>query len=148
MTLPITGGCACGAIRYESTAEPLGMFRCHCRDCQRATGGPCSWVAIFAAEAFRFTGGTPRFHSSERASGGLHARGFCAECGSPLTGGQGDPPTPYVGVHVASLDDSTWFRPQMDIFRSRAQPWDRPDPALPQWDAYAPGGKERPAERA
>ncbi len=39
MKTPFTGGCSCGAIRYESTAEPIMMFKCHCRDCQQATGG-------------------------------------------------------------------------------------------------------------
>ena len=33
MAVPFTGGCACGAIRYECTAEPLYMGNCHCRDC-------------------------------------------------------------------------------------------------------------------
>lgn len=142
MTLPISGGCACGSIRYECGAAPLAMFRCHCRDCQRATGGPCSWVVLLPAGAFRFTKGTPRYHSSPRITGATHARGFCPDCGSPLTGGQGDPPTPYVGVHAASLDDSGWFRPQMDIFTSRAQPWDRMDPELPKWDTYPPDAEE------
>jgi hypothetical protein len=39
MTIPFTGGCACGAIRYECSAEPIMMFKCHCRDCQQVTGG-------------------------------------------------------------------------------------------------------------
>ena len=39
MKIPFTGGCVCGAIRYECTAEPIMTFKCHCRDCQRVTGG-------------------------------------------------------------------------------------------------------------
>jgi len=38
MFTPFSGGCACGAIRYECAAEPLYMVNCECRDCQRATG--------------------------------------------------------------------------------------------------------------
>jgi hypothetical protein len=37
--LPFTGGCVCGAIRYECSAAPIMMFKCHCRDCQQVTGG-------------------------------------------------------------------------------------------------------------
>jgi hypothetical protein len=40
MKLPFTGGCACGAIRYECNAEPIMMGKCHCRDCQHISGGP------------------------------------------------------------------------------------------------------------
>ena len=43
----ITGGCACGVIRYEVTAEPIVTFNCHCRDCQKTTGGAtdsCKYV--------------------------------------------------------------------------------------------------------
>ncbi|PYJ25771.1 MAG: aldehyde-activating protein, partial [Verrucomicrobia bacterium] len=38
MNIPFTGGCSCGAIRYECDAEPIMMFKCHCRDCQQGTG--------------------------------------------------------------------------------------------------------------
>jgi hypothetical protein len=40
MKVPFTGGCACGAIRYECNAEPIMMGKCHCRDCQHISGGP------------------------------------------------------------------------------------------------------------
>src|SRR5204863_376671 len=39
MAAKFTGGCACGAIRYEITAEPIVTFNCHCRDCQKTTVG-------------------------------------------------------------------------------------------------------------
>ena len=46
--------------------------------------------------------------------------------------------SPFVGVLAASLDDPSWFQPQMDIFVSDAQPWDQMDPAIPKFDQYPP----------
>ncbi len=139
MTLPITGGCACGAIRYESSAEPILMFNCHCRDCQQATGGASANAVIFPAEAFRFTRGTPRYHETSGISGGRHKRGFCADCGSRLTGGENPEGTSgIVGVTAASLDDPSLFQPQMDIFIAQAQPWARMDPAIPKFELMPP----------
>jgi hypothetical protein len=53
MTAPFTGGCACGAVRYECTAEPLGSINCHCRDCQRASGTAYASVLRVPAASFR-----------------------------------------------------------------------------------------------
>src|SRR5437667_12391973 len=55
---PFSGGCACGAIRYESTAEPVMMLHCHCRDCQRSSGGPFSSFVIVPTEAFKLLQGS------------------------------------------------------------------------------------------
>ena len=140
MTIPYTGGCACGAIRYECTAEPLMMFHCHCRDCQRATGGPYVSAVIVAADSFRLTQGTPRFHASESLAGGYHNRGFCENCGSPVMA-KGDGPLSFVGVHAASLDDPSWFRPKMYIFANDKQPWAQLDASLPEFREYMPFNK-------
>jgi hypothetical protein len=51
--MKITGGCACGAIRYEVTEEPMVMFNCHCRDCQKTTGGGYTPVFYVPATAFK-----------------------------------------------------------------------------------------------
>ena len=45
MKIPFTGGCVCGAVRYECSAEPIMTLKCHCRDCQQVTGG----ALVFAA---------------------------------------------------------------------------------------------------
>src|SRR2546428_526017 len=56
MTAPLTGGCTCGAVRYECTAEPVMAFNCHCRDCQRATGGAYVPAVVVPRNALRVTG--------------------------------------------------------------------------------------------
>ena len=142
MKIPFTGGCVCGAIRYECSAEPIMMFNCHCRDCQQVTGGGFIAGLLVPASAFRLTKGQLRYHFTPSAAGGKHKRGFCAECGSRITGGQSDErPTGFVGVTAGSLDDPSGFRPQMDFFVSDAQPWDLMDPTIPKYELYPPPPK-------
>jgi|SRR5688572_26578374 hypothetical protein len=71
MTTPLSGGCACGAIRYESMAEPVMMLHCHCRDCQRSSGGPFSSFVIVPTEAFKLLQSSLRFHASPSELGGM-----------------------------------------------------------------------------
>lgn len=133
---PFSGGCYCGAIRYECTAPPITMFKCHCRTCQQVTGGPYSPVVLVPAEAFRLTRGVLRYHFTASLAGRKHKRGFCADCGSRISGGESDQPSAWVGLVASSLDDPSWFRPERDIFTSRAQPWDLMDPKLPKHEQY------------
>jgi hypothetical protein len=74
MTIPFTGGCACGAIRYECSAEPIMMFKCHCRDCQQVTGDGFVDGLLVPASAFRLTKGQLRYHFTPSAAGGIHKR--------------------------------------------------------------------------
>lgn len=131
MTLPITGGCVCGAVRYESTAEPLLMVKCHCRDCQRTSGGPYVPAVVFSFAAFRVTQGTIQHHATESERGGHNLRGFCPKCGSRLTGAE-NPERGIIGVVASSLDDPSIFAPTLEMFVDDAQPWDLMDQATPK----------------
>ena len=135
ITIPFSGGCACGAIRYESSAEPVMMLHCHCRDCQRASGGPFSAFVIVPTEAFKLLKGEPRFHASPSEMGGMTRRGFCADCGSPMVI-RPDAVPQFVAIRSASLDDPGWFKPQMEVWTSDAHPWDQLYSALPRFEKY------------
>ena len=52
----MTGGCLCGAVRYEAAGEPLNMGYCFCADCRRASGSGFAPFMGFAASAVRFCG--------------------------------------------------------------------------------------------
>jgi hypothetical protein len=135
--LPFTGGCACGAIRYEVSAQPLDMFFCRCRDCQRASGGAGACAVVVPAASFKFTKGAPRYHCTQNLAGQQHQRGFCAECGSRLTGAQNPEGTsPFVGINAGSLDDPSWFQPRYEIFSEDAYAWAHPSPDLPKYEQY------------
>ncbi|MGD9744061.1 MAG: GFA family protein [Dongiaceae bacterium] len=79
-TIPVTGGCLCGAVRFESTEPPANVGVCHCRMCQRSAGGPHMVWAFLPRRAFRFTRGEPVYYRSSAFA----ERGFCGACGSPL----------------------------------------------------------------
>jgi hypothetical protein len=135
MKIPFSGGCACGAIRYQSTAEPVLMFLCHCRDCQRASGGPYSSYVIVPADAFKILQGSLRFHSSASERGGMTRRGFCPDCGSPVAVKTDSNPH-IIGIRSASLDNPSWFKPEMNAWTSDAHPWDEMNPGLPKFEKY------------
>jgi hypothetical protein len=134
-TTVFTGGCACDAIRYESTAQPVLMLHCHCRDCQRASGGPFSSFLIVPAEAFNLLEGSLRFHASPSEMGGMTRRGFCPDCGAPVVI-KPDADPQFVAIRTASLDDPSWFKPQMDVWTCDAHPWDQLNAALPKFEKY------------
>jgi hypothetical protein len=132
MQLPITGGCACGAVRYECVVEPIMAVNCHCRDCQRASGSGYAPGTWFPADAFRITKGQVKYHDIKVETGNTVSRGFCVDCGSPLIAKNSS--APLVIVRAGSLDDPSLHRPQIDIWVASAHPWDHMNPALAKYE--------------
>jgi hypothetical protein len=124
-----TGGCACGAIRYELTAEPMGQVACHCRACQYAAGGSPTLAMIVPKAALSITKGAPRTYWSLGDNGAKVGRSFCETCGSPVFS---EPASAEIAVvKVGSLDDPSQFTPQVHIWTSAAQPWHHIDASVP-----------------
>lgn len=96
--LVVTGGCQCGAVRYRLTEKPQAEF-CHCRMCQRATGGIFGALATVPKASFSWTAGSPSFFESSTAA----KRGFCSACGTPLTFAYNE--SKSLDVTIGSLDD-------------------------------------------
>jgi hypothetical protein len=117
----ISGGCACGAVRYRTDAEPITMLNCHCRDCQRATGH--GYAAILVVPKASVTlDGAPKYHTVTADSGNAVSRGFCPQCGSPLTITLAAKPEIF-GMLAGSLDEPARYRPAREVFTASAQPW-------------------------
>lgn len=76
-----TGGCQCGAVRYALYVAPQNAHVCHCRMCQRATGGLFAALAGAAKSDFAWTKGEPAVF----ASSNLATRAYCRDCGTPLS---------------------------------------------------------------
>jgi hypothetical protein len=137
MSKAYTGGCACGAIRYEISAEPLAMNDCQCRDCQRKSGtGHGSYLTFPDRKAVNLIGQATHWDMIGD-SGNVKTRGFCPTCGSPVYLTFAAMPD-FFTIHASSLDDPTRYRPQMVTYRARGYDWDHLDPALPKFEKMPP----------
>lgn len=135
-----TGGCLCGAVRYESNVEPVFAGNCHCKDCQRASGGPYTPAMFFPAAGVIVTG-TTKVYQAVADSGNTIDRHFCPNCGSQLFTRLSAMPD-LIGLRAGTLDDSSLYKPALDIYVSRASHWDFMDPKLPKF-ADAPPAPAR-----
>jgi hypothetical protein len=122
MSIPLTGGCLCGGIRYEYEAAPLGLLYCHCKDCQRCTGGPFAAVALIMRDQLKITQGQTRSYTVTGEEGGRVYREFCPTCGSPLFSGL-EASRKMMGLKAGSLDDSSSLTPLMHIWTDSAVKW-------------------------
>jgi hypothetical protein len=96
--IELSGGCQCGAVRYHATERHDNAHICHCRMCQKALGSFFAPLVAFPLESFRWTRGMPaRFRSSEHVR-----RGFCANCGTPLS--YESDGAAHLNVTIGSLD--------------------------------------------
>lgn len=129
-TLPVSGGCLCGAVRYEAGVPPERAHYCHCRMCQKAFGNVFAMFADFPTDEFRVTRGEPKFYKSSAWA----ERGFCADCGTPLmfrylTPG---PLSGRIGVSIGSLDHPEDAPPEHHWGIESQVPWLAIDDGLPR----------------
>jgi hypothetical protein len=131
-----TGGCLCGAIRYEIAGDPIFGGHCHCRDCQRTTGAGHSSLMAFPQPAVKLTG-SPKYYSTKADSGSAVSRGFCTNCGSPVVSNTSGMPGMII-ITAGSLDDPGQFHPTLVVYAKRANPWDVTDQSLAHFPAMPP----------
>lgn len=133
-----TGGCLCGAVRYEVAADPLAVICCHCTDCQKASGGPYATVVLVPRPAVTIRGATKAF-TVEAESGNTVTRRFCPECGTPLFSEISMNPDLFV-VKQGTFDDRRGLGPSMNIWTASAQPWVPIEASLPRFPKNPPLG--------
>jgi len=101
-----TGGCLCGACRYEFTEKPLYAGYCHCNMCKRATGGGFAVLVQARKSSLKWIADKRTVYRSSA----IATRGFCKKCGSPLY-------LQYDGDELIRLTVGSLDRPA-DIFPS------------------------------
>lgn len=100
------GGCQCGRVRFSAMVDPDGAYLCHCRMCQRATGGFAGSLVSVEQEDVTWEGEPDWYDSSPIAQ-----RPFCAACGTPI-GFRFRKGSTKMDLTVGSFDDPSDFRPK------------------------------------
>lgn len=144
--MSLDGGCACRAIRYELSAGPLIVHACHCRDCQRLTGGPFA-VNIWIEREFVRSGATAL--ASCRLAGGSgkhHDLYFCPTCGTTMWSRYDIAPGDCLFVRAGTLDDPAAVTPDVHIFTRSKLPWLELPQGVPAFQSAYQLDKVWPAE--
>jgi hypothetical protein len=131
-----TGGCHCGAIRYEVTGTPKHVALCHCSDCRKSAGAPMVSWAAFAEAELAVTQGTPKTINSS----GKTMRSFCPDCGSGLFYRNEEFLPGIVDIQSASFDDPAALPPFGHIQVAEQIGWMNTAHELPKFDRYPSQG--------
>ena len=136
MSPTLTGGCNCGAVRFEITEPLFGVRYCHCTRCQRRTGTAASPSAAVVPGSFRILTGEAALKAWKPPDG--HEKWFCGECGSAIFTRD---PTDHskTGVRLGAIDGDPIVRPEFRQFVAYAAPWEAiPDDGLPRYPERPP----------
>lgn len=107
----LTGGCQCGAVRYEVEGEAAHHALCHCADCRASSGAPATAWMAFASDSFRITSGKATPYNSSGASW----RHFCGTCGTGIYFNNEVMLPGIVDIQSATLDDAQNLAPGAQI---------------------------------
>jgi len=118
---PLTGGCNCGAVRFEVTAPLLIASYCHCKRCQRRSGAAASANAHPAPGTFRIVAGEDRLRVWKPELGG--EKWFCGDCGSSLFG-RNPNHADSIGIRMGAFDGDPGIRPTVRQFVAYAAAWE------------------------
>jgi len=132
----LTGGCLCGAVRYEVTEPFVSASYCHCTRCQRRTGTAASAQARTAPGGLRVLQGAGLVREWVPPDEGW-PKCFCSACGSALWSRSRDDPSVF-SVRLGTVDGDPGIRPAYRQFVAYAARWEQiPDDGLPRHDERA-----------
>lgn len=130
--MTITGGCHCGAVRYQAEGEALTHALCHCVDCRRHAGAPMVGWTMYPDSAIKVTKGAPKVYKSSEHG----RRSFCADCGTGLFFTNAQVLPGIIDIQSATYDDPAAVPAQAHIQVADRIPWMERVHELPAFDRY------------
>jgi hypothetical protein len=137
-----TGGCACGAIRYEASSEPMFENHCQCLDCQKRSGTGHSSYLTFPHRADVTISGEAKTWRVASDNGNEKVHAFCPTCGTPVYLTFVATPE-RLAIHATSLDDPSQFNPQALTYSIRGHAWDAMESSLQSFARMPPSAQSR-----
>jgi hypothetical protein len=120
-SLPLTGGCQCGAVRYRITGWPLTLYCCHCSECQRQSASAFGMSMRVARADVEIDPDALSFWIRDAGKITEAYGRFCPDCGVRIMHDR--PDSEAVTIKAGTLDDRSWLRPVGHIWTASAQPW-------------------------
>ncbi len=118
----LDGGCQCGTMRFRIVGQPLTLYVCHCKDCQKQSSSAFGMSLWVNAADFNLISGELSFYLTYGESGTTKQCGYCDLCGSRIFH-TSDQPNAVLSVKAGSLDDTSKLKPVAHIWTRSAQPW-------------------------
>lgn len=140
--MTISGGCLCGAVRYQTDADPIVTRLCWCRVCQYLALGNAAVSVCFPTEGMSVTGEMRDFASVADSGNRMHRR-FCPNCGTQLFS-EAEARPHLIFVRAGTLDDPEIARPAATIWTASAPSWACIDETLPKWEGQPPPVAAKP----
>ena len=129
-----TGGCHCGAIRYQVDGEPITHALCHCTNCRRHAGAPMVGWTMYSQSALTIIKGTPKiYHSSKDGR-----RHFCADCGTGLFYVNAVILPCIIDIQSATYDDPNVVPARIQIQIAERIEWMKDAHTLPTFERFPP----------
>ena len=137
------GGCACGALRYRMTAEPMFVHCCHCLNCQRQTGSAFAINLLIEAACVEVLHGTPQPVDAPRDDGSVQRIFRCADCQVAVFSEYSSPAVWF--VRGGTLDEPRAVAPDVHIFSRSKVGWVTLPGGVPAFDVYYDTEQQWPA---
>jgi hypothetical protein len=134
MSAPLEGGCACGAVRYRLTSEPLFVHCCHCLNCQRQTGSAFVINVLIEAERVELLSGEPQVVPVPRSGGKQQEIWRCPTCQIAVYSVYTYSTVWF--VRAGTLDDPATVEPDVHIFTRSKLPWVTLPESVPAFDVF------------